>query len=79
MPTYKVREEHAYPKADSGNEKFTIGEDEFIVDSEYRGANRLVIAIASPVYACGADTDDGTCSREVDSADERCWQHEDED
>lgn len=56
---YNVREEYAYINADARLDKgcIEIGEDEFILDSEYRGSNRIVVAIASPIEeqqkACG--------------------------
>lgn len=53
-----------------------LAEDEFILDSRWRGANIIVVGIATPIseeYECGVNG----CSRTVDGAEKRCWQHED--
>lgn len=79
MTTYEIREEDVYPKATSAEPRaFDLGEDEFIVDSEYRGANRIVVAIASPVEVeqCQWTLDSGEqCGRDATDG-EYCWQHE---
>lgn len=77
---YSIREEDVYIQADSSTEegRIEIGEDETILDSEYRGANRMVVAVASPITdsRCQWVTDAGTqCSRDTEDGDEYCWQH----
>jgi hypothetical protein len=61
-------------------EQIELHEGERIVGTEFRGGTRLVVAILTPVdgveHVCGAETASGECQREVDSADELCWQHE---
>lgn len=46
---YGVRKEEVFAGAGS----FGLDEDEFILDAEWRGTNRLVIAVASPLDECG--------------------------
>lgn len=76
---YTIRKENVFIAADDAEKgRFEVGEDEFIVDSEWRGANRIVVVIAQPVvteYHCGKNG----CSRTVDGPDDRCWQHEGDD
>jgi hypothetical protein len=63
MATYTVRQENAYLGADDSDERalIDIGDDEFVLDAEYRGANRVVVAVATPVQVtftceqCGKD------------------------
>lgn len=79
---FHVRQINAFP-----SEQISLADDEVILHSETRGANRLTLFVGTPVgsdshddtYACGAETKDGSCGRDVDSANERCWQHEDDE
>lgn len=77
---YTVRQDEVFLGASEGDERstLTLGDDEFVLDSEYRGANRIVVAIATPyeeTFECGYNG----CSRTVESLTDRCWQHEDEE
>lgn len=64
MKEYAVREENAYIGAADERGIIELGEDEFILDSEYRGANRIVAAIATPV-----ENDEHVCDECGDSFD----------
>jgi len=79
MPTYTVRQTEVNPYED---EEFDVGEDEVILNSQFRSSTRLLIAIMTPVnrtHMCDHPLSDGArCGREVTHADERCWQHEGE-
>lgn len=77
MGLYTVRTEDVFLGADPADPRgqIELGEDEFIADSEFRGSQRVVFAIATPIeveHTCGYDG----CSRTVDELSERCWQHE---
>lgn len=75
MTTFNVRVEEAYVGTSGPAGQVEVGDDELLLDSEFRGANRVVVAIATPIeetHHCGVNG----CSREVDSADAVCWQHE---
>jgi hypothetical protein len=77
MDSYTLRFVHVYPEADGERGRFELGSNEQILDSEQRGT-RVVLTVLTPVeatYYCGVNG----CSREVDSADDRCWQHEESD
>lgn len=75
MTTYKVTTENIYLGSDDTT--LQLHEDEQVLDSEFRGANRVVIALLTPVaeeYECT----DGNCSRTVSGPRQRCWQHQDD-
>lgn len=75
MKEYTIRTVSRYLSAGTS---IKIDEDEEILDSEWRGGNRIVIAILTPkTYYCGAETGEHTsCGIEVDGPDERCHHHE---
>jgi hypothetical protein len=78
VSSFHVRQINAFP-----TEQISLADDEVILHSETRGANRLTLFVGTPVesanddtHVCGHDLGDGqTCSREVDESDRRCWQH----
>ena len=74
MTRYTTREATVFHRADDERGEFELGPNEIILDSEYRGANRVVMVIASPLLVCGVNG----CSREVESPEDVCWQHDDE-
>lgn len=76
MTRHTIREADVYL---GGESTFSLDDDEMILDSEYRGPNRLVIAIATPTeHECGTRLDSGgRCSRTVESPDGTCFQHGD--
>lgn len=65
-----VREVVVWPNADDPDRaSFTLDEGETVLESEYRGANRLVLAIATPrdgggcgVCGCVGSCEHGCCS-----------------
>lgn len=59
---YEVREVEVYPNTQGSERTFELADDEEILDSEWRNAHRLVVAIASPTTAdrCMALTSDGS-------------------
>lgn len=76
MKPYRVEEVDVHPKAEDSF--FELGEDEIILDTDWRSANRAVLLVATPFeYRCGStDTSDGEpCEREVDAIDETCHDH----
>lgn len=80
MAHYTVRQEEVFMGADEGDPRslMEIGDDEFVLDAEYRGSNRVVVAVATPVeveYNCGYNG----CSRTVENPQDRCWQHDEVD
>jgi hypothetical protein len=77
---YSIRTEEVWPEAAAEQPRALVEleDDERIIDTDWRGARRVVLLIATPVtveYECGYNG----CSRTVDSEDARCWQHEDEE
>jgi hypothetical protein len=83
---YTVRQEAAFLKADATAEKgrIEIGDDEFVLDSEYRGAHRVVVAVATPVETGTADQcqwiteNEEQCGRDAEAGRNYCWQHPNE-
>lgn len=83
MAHYTIRQEQAYvhaePEEDPERALIEVGENEFVLDSEYRGANRVVVAVATPVEVarrCQYVKDDGgQCSRDAEEGSDYCWQH----
>lgn len=87
MTHFTVRQEEAYIHADDERGQIKIRDDELLLDAEYRGANRIVVAVAVPVSAGAEAPSDGQCAYVKDDGERcqnaaqddsaYCWQHED--
>ena len=68
--TYKVRLKKVDPYS---GDVVDVGDEEEIINISERTPSRLIFHILTPV--CG----ENECSRGVDSVDEKCWQHEEDE
>lgn len=70
MTQHEIREVSVWPRSDDRDKRsFDVGEGEFVLDTEYRGANRIVVAIASPVVS-ESDVSDSTAQSASEDADD---------
>lgn len=65
MTTFNVRVEEAYVGTSGPAGQVEVGDDELLLDSEFRGANRVVVAIATPVAEAGHVCDE--CGESFDT------------
>jgi hypothetical protein len=75
---YRVHEWDIYPDGDWN--KFRVPEDGFVIGSEFRGGNRIVVAVAIPteMKQCIAETQSGEqCQNDALDNHAVCGTHKD--
>lgn len=73
---YRVEEHDLYPRDEANT--FEVPDDATILTAEWRGANRLVVAVAIPVTRCIAETADGVrCRNDAVDGEPVCGVHKD--
>lgn len=79
---YEVREVEVHPHASGGESTFELAENERILTTEYRNANRVVMAVMSPTTAdrcMGITSNDTRCKKDAQDGSDYCGIHGDDE